>query len=72
MMPSQLTTSINMGGVFLPHSHTVVVSEKILNISQINQLTSIGGSNSTQHHTHQIVNGIIQPAADGHTHTIML
>jgi len=71
-MPSDLTTSINMGGTFLPHSHIVKISEKVLNISQINQLTSIGGFNSTQHHTHQIINGIIQPAADGHTHTIML
>ena len=72
LMPSKITTSINMSGVFLPHSHSITVSEKILGISQINQLTSIGGSNSTQHHTHQVINGIIQPAADGHTHTIIL
>jgi hypothetical protein len=72
LMPSKLTTSINMGGIFLPHSHTVTTSEKITNISQINQLTSIGGANTSQNHTHQVVNGIIQPAADGHTHTIIL
>jgi len=72
MMPSNLTTSINMGGIFLPHSHTVVVSEKIVNINQINQLTSLGGANITQNHTHQVVNGIVQPAADGHTHTVIL
>ena len=72
MMPSKVTTSINMGGMFLPHSHSVVVSEKVLSISQINQLTSIGGANETQHHTHQIVNGVIRPAPDGHTHTIIL
>lgn len=72
LMPSKLETSINMGGLFLPHSHMVTVSEKITNLSQINQLTSIGGANSTQNHTHQIVNGIVQPAADGHIHTIIL
>lgn len=71
-MPNNLTTSINMGGIFLPHSHTVVISEKVLSISQINQLTSLGGSNPSQQHTHVIKNGIIQPAADGHTHTIIL
>lgn len=67
-MPQTLTTQLGMvpgpGGI-PPHTHSFVVNENTVSLSQINQTTSIN-----QGHTHSIVNGIVQPAL-GHTHVII-
>lgn len=71
-MPQIITTSIGYTtGLILPHTHTFEISENILNISQINQVTSQGGANVSQNHSHKIINGVIQPTL-GHTHTFVL
>jgi hypothetical protein len=65
--PSTLNTSIGMAvGAIPPHSHTIVVNEKVLAVSQLNQTTGI-----SQGHNHPIVNGVVQEVL-GHTHQIIL
>jgi hypothetical protein len=65
--PQTLNTSLGSApGALPPHSHAVVVSEKVLSVSQINQTTGI-----SQGHNHVIVNGVVQ-AILGHTHAILL
>jgi len=66
MFPSQLNTSIGFTTGILPHTHKIVISEKIVSVNQINQTTAIA-----QGHNHPIVNGIVLEAV-GHTHTIIL
>jgi hypothetical protein len=64
--PSTLNTSLAFVPGIPPHSHTVVVNEKVLSVSQINQTTGL-----TQGHNHPIVNGVVQTVL-GHTHQIIL
>ena len=64
--PSTLNTSLGFTPGIPPHSHTIVVSEKILAVSQINQTTGI-----SQGHNHPIVNGQVMTVL-GHTHQIIL
>lgn len=70
-MPSTLTSSISSSPGILPHTHTIQISENILSIGQINQLSGMGGANNQQQHNHPIINGVVQPVL-GHTHTIIL
>lgn len=66
MFPSKLNTTIGMGLNIPPHTHEIVVNEKVMSVNQINQTTAV-----MQGHNHQIVNGVVQPVL-GHTHTIIL
>ena len=65
MFPRTITTSIDGNVGIPPHSHTLVVSEKILSISQINQITSIDAG-----HSHTVRGGIVN-SENLHTHTII-
>lgn len=65
--PSKLNTSIGMAPPGIPpHTHEIVISEKILSVSQVNQTTSV-----SQGHNHPVVNGVVMEAL-GHTHTIII
>lgn len=64
--PSKLNTSISFVPGIPPHSHEIVISEKITNVSQINQTTKV-----SQGHNHPIVNGQVMEVL-GHTHDIIL
>ena len=69
--PSKLNTSIgsvvkNGNIVILPHAHEIVINENIVNINQINQITSI-----VHGHSHVITMGEIYLTL-GHTHTIII
>ena len=66
MFPSKLNTSIGMAIGIPPHTHEIVVSEKVLSTTQINQTTSV-----MQGHNHPIVNGQVMEVL-GHTHQIIL
>lgn len=65
-LPSKLNTTLGMVEGIPPHTHEIVINEKITSITQINQTTSV-----MQGHNHPIVNGEILPAL-GHTHSIIL
>jgi hypothetical protein len=69
-MPSEILTTIGMmlgpNGILIPHMHRVKISEKIINISQINQITS-----SEQGHGHAVVNGIVIDLFS-HSHQIIM
>ena len=64
--PSKLNTTIGFVPGIPPHTHEIVVNEKILSISQINQTTAV-----SQGHNHPIVNGQVMEVL-GHTHQIIL
>jgi hypothetical protein len=64
--PSTLNTTLGFTPGIPPHTHTIVVSEKVLSVSQINQTTGV-----TQGHNHPIVNGTVMTVL-GHTHQIVL
>jgi hypothetical protein len=64
--PNTLNTTLGFTAGIPPHSHTVVVNEKVLAVNQINQTTGI-----SQGHNHPIVAGQIMPVL-GHTHQIIL
>jgi len=65
--PNTINTSLGMAPPAIPpHSHTIVVNEKVLAVSQINQTTGI-----SQGHNHPITDGVVQTVL-GHTHTIIL
>jgi hypothetical protein len=64
--PQQLNTSIGFVPGIPPHTHTIVVNEKVLSVGQINQTTGV-----SQGHNHPIVNGEVMEVL-GHTHTIIL
>jgi hypothetical protein len=64
--PSKLNTSLGFAVGLPPHSHEIVINEKVLSVSQINQTTAI-----SQGHNHPIVNGQVMEVL-GHTHTIIL
>lgn len=64
--PSKLQTSLGFTAGIPPHSHEIVINEKVLSVSQINQTTAL-----SQGHNHPIVNGQVMEVL-GHTHTIIL
>ena len=64
--PSKLQTSLGFAVGIPPHSHEIVINEKVLSVSQINQTTAL-----SQGHNHPIVNGQVMEVL-GHTHTIIL
>lgn len=64
--PSKLNTSLGFAPGLPPHSHEIVINEKILSVGQINQTTAI-----THGHNHPIVNGQVMTVL-GHTHQIIL
>jgi hypothetical protein len=64
--PSKLNTSIGFVPGIPPHTHEIVISEKIVSVNQINQTTAL-----SQGHNHPIVNGEVMEVL-GHTHTIIL
>ena len=64
--PSELNTSIGMASGIPPHTHKIVINEKITAVNQINQTTAV-----MQGHNHPIVNGEVLPVL-GHTHSILL
>lgn len=64
--PHKLNTSIGFVPGIPPHTHEIVVNEKIMSIQQINQTTAL-----SQGHNHPIVNGEVMTVL-GHTHTIIL
>lgn len=66
MFPSKLSTTIGMATNIPPHTHEIVINEKIVSVSQINQMTAV-----MQGHNHEIVNGQVMPVL-GHTHNIIL
>jgi len=66
MFPSQLNTSIGFTTGILPHTHKIVISEKIVSVNQINQTTSV-----SQGHNHPVKNGVVMSAV-GHSHTIII
>lgn len=66
MFPSKLNTSIGFVPGIPPHTHEIVISEKITSVGQINQTTAV-----SQGHNHPIVNGQVMEVL-GHTHTIIL
>src|SRR5690606_28419768 len=64
--PSKLNTSIGFTTGIPPHTHEIVINEKVLSVNQINQTTGI-----SQSHNHPIINGQVMEVL-GHTHTIIL
>lgn len=66
MFPSKLNTTLGMAPSIPPHTHEIVINEKVGSISQINQTTSV-----MQGHNHPIVNGEVMIVL-GHTHSIIL
>lgn len=66
MFPSKLNTSISFVPGIPPHTHEIVISEKIISVAQINQTTAVSAS-----HNHPIVNGIVMEVL-GHSHTIII
>lgn len=64
--PAKLSTSIGFVAGIPPHTHSIMISEKIISISQINQTTSV-----VQGHNHPVINGIIITEL-GHDHKIIM
>ncbi len=64
--PSKLNTSIGFVPGIPPHTHEIVINEKIMSVSQINQTTALA-----QGHNHPIINGEVMEVL-GHTHEIIL
>lgn len=69
-IPSEILTSISggIGSDKIPlHMHRVVISEKITNLTQINQMTS-----TEQGHRHAVVNGVVVDVLLHHHDLILL
>jgi hypothetical protein len=64
--PTTFNTSISSAGGLPPHTHTIVTSEKITSVSQLNEITGISFG-----HSHGIWAGKLKEAV-GHTHQIIL
>ena len=64
--PSKLNTTLGMTTGIPPHTHEIVINEKVTSVSQINQTTAV-----SQGHNHPIVNGQVIEVL-GHTHQIIL
>lgn len=67
MFPTTIYTSVSSSLGIPPHVHTVRIDERILSVSQINQITGESAG-----HSHTIENGVVLTAGLGHTHTITL
>lgn len=65
-LPTKLTTGIASVPGIPPHTHQIVINEKITMLSQISQTTSI-----SQAHSHAVIAGIVQEVL-GHSHTIVV
>lgn len=69
MFPQNITTGIGMllgpGGMLIPHTHNLVVNEKILVSGQINETTAV-----SRGHSHEVRQGIVQPSL-GHIHPLI-
>lgn len=69
-LPQSISTSIAFmrgpGNTMLPHTHSIMISENILTVSQINQTTSM-----SEGHSHIVQDGVVIGAL-GHTHNIVL
>ncbi len=73
-VPQILTTGIGLlrgpNNTLIPHTHELHINENIINLSQINQTTSISAG-----HNHRVVNGQIQMSEEneqiGHQHSII-
>jgi hypothetical protein len=65
--PSKIYTSIASSIGIPPHTHEITISEKIVSIFQINQVTGVSAG-----HSHIIENGVVLDADLGHNHTIIL
>ncbi len=66
MFPSKINTTAGSTTNIPSHFHSIVISEKITALNQVNQTTGIAFG-----HTHQIVDGVVVPVL-GHTHNIIL
>lgn len=70
-MPRIIMTSFNASAGFPSHQHSIVISENITSINQINEITSVA-----QGHSHIVENGVILDLPPGktigHTHTISI
>lgn len=64
--PSKLNTTIGMTTGIPPHTHEIVINEKIISVNQINQTTNV-----VQGHSHPIINGEVMTVL-GHLHQIIL
>lgn len=64
--PSKLNTSISFVPGIPPHTHEIVINEKIMSVSQINQTTAV-----SQGHNHPVINGEVMEVL-GHTHQIII
>lgn len=64
--PSKLMTSVGFTPGIAPHTHQIVINEKIMSVNQINQTTAV-----SQGHDHPIVDGKVMEVL-GHTHNIIL
>lgn len=69
-MPMQLNTAVGIlrgpNDVPIPHTHTIVVNEGVMSLSQINQTTGV-----SEGHNHPIIDGVVQEVLQ-HTHKIVL
>lgn len=69
---STISTTISSSIGFVPHMHTITISQNIIDPSQINAITSF-----SQGHSHRVVNGVIDPFIPdgeeglGHTHGLL-
>lgn len=63
--PETLNTGLGFAPGLPPHSHTIVINEKVLSVSQINQTTGLA-----QGHNHPIIGGVVQEVL-GHSHNII-
>jgi hypothetical protein len=64
--PQKLNTSIGFVPGIPPHTHEIVINEKIMSVGQINQTTAV-----SQGHNHPIINGEVMEVL-GHSHQIIL
>jgi hypothetical protein len=64
--PSKLNTTLGFAVGLPPHTHEIVINEKVLAVNQINQTTAV-----TQGHNHPIIAGQVMEVL-GHTHTIII
>jgi len=58
------------GGVLIPHTHDIILSEAITSTTQINQMTEV-----SQGHNHTVISGIISIENHRnleHTHEIII
>lgn len=69
-LPQTISTSVGFirgpNNTTIPHTHNIVISEKILSVSQINETTSVSLG-----HNHSIINGVVVDSFS-HSHTIIL